>query len=280
MNTLETKIKKWLLDSGYPLELYVHKSLKSRSFGGNGAAFYEDPDTGIQREIDNVSSRSSSNSGRFTAELQTVIECKKSDNPIVLLSTAKESISLAEWWLGKSLIHDIVNGKNEAKADLFVSRMEMVEIQQTFKKFAEPIVEGYALKQAFTKTDTNIYKGLMGVVKAFSYFHSKHENLVTENKNEFIQEPYYKFIVPILVIDSPFVRATLGEDSELEIDSIEWGTISIDNTWSVIGPPVVHVHIVQKNSFNEFIDNLINFHEFISSDEIVYIADSKLMKLL
>ena len=49
---IEKKLKKWLNEQGYPLEMQVAESFRKAGFDVSQSDYYLDPETNILREID------------------------------------------------------------------------------------------------------------------------------------------------------------------------------------------------------------------------------------
>ncbi len=102
---IEEKLRVWLEKTGYPLELFVHKELRSRKFICEKSQMYSDIETGVSREIDLTANKIGA-SGGGCYELQFVIECKKSDKPLVVLCDGNELIERSNLFFGKEVLDD------------------------------------------------------------------------------------------------------------------------------------------------------------------------------
>ncbi|WP_346533751.1 hypothetical protein [Micromonospora sp. DPT] len=77
-------VKKFLSNSGYPLEMQVARTFRRKGFVVEQARSYIDVKTDALREVDVLAYSSSASSlypGTGWAELRLVLECKHSDKP-------------------------------------------------------------------------------------------------------------------------------------------------------------------------------------------------------
>ena len=77
---LKEKVKKALIDSGFPLEMIIAKVLEDDGWNTNLGDRYVDFETRVLREIDIIANKSVNG-----IEVYLVIECKKSDNKQLVL---------------------------------------------------------------------------------------------------------------------------------------------------------------------------------------------------
>src|ERR671928_1315389 len=92
--TLVEGIAEWLNEGGYPLELYVAKTLKELGFFCSKSLFFSDAESQKAREIDVVASKSVHNELKQTLFLKLVTECKKSSNAFVVLCDSSDEGTL------------------------------------------------------------------------------------------------------------------------------------------------------------------------------------------
>ena len=88
---VKRKIMGWLQKSGYPLELFTYQILTKRGFRSVKSPIFEDLDSSQPREID-LHANISSASENYSFSLELIVECKKSDKPLVILCTETESV--------------------------------------------------------------------------------------------------------------------------------------------------------------------------------------------
>ena len=92
-NGLEGKIKAWLDNEGYPLEMRVAKSFARAGFGVIQSEYYADPRTNTQREIDLYASLQKS-VGDAHWRLAIFAECKAgTSKPWVVFVSEEKAIN-------------------------------------------------------------------------------------------------------------------------------------------------------------------------------------------
>ncbi|MFQ5965502.1 MAG: hypothetical protein ACE5KZ_14595, partial [Candidatus Scalinduaceae bacterium] len=86
---LKKKIKKWLLDQGYPLEMRVAASLRKIGFDVIQSRYFFDPEDAKLREIDVIASYPD-----FTGfiDISFIIECKVSKEKPWLLFSSQQTL--------------------------------------------------------------------------------------------------------------------------------------------------------------------------------------------
>lgn len=79
VENLSDYVKKFLNESGYPLEMRVARAFKRAGFHVEQARTYIDLDTGVLREMDVLARKRQATSASASVELRMVIECKHSE---------------------------------------------------------------------------------------------------------------------------------------------------------------------------------------------------------
>jgi hypothetical protein len=265
---MKDKIKVWLEKSGYPLELYVNKIFKSRRYTTDSSCLYEDIDTDITREIDAVATRETKGSVDYSVCMEVIVECKKSTKPFLILINDSIPRERYNHFFSDKFVSDktFQPGFTEGKAFLYLCQYAE-QLKQKIGGFAECSNAGYSIVQAFVESDTNVYKGLIGLMKAKEHFDKKH----IEFNNKYPDESfdYSKFSVPVLVVDGPLLEAQLDDAGELNITEIDWGTVTINKPWVSDSEDSVNIQVVKKECFDGFLNDLEKLHDFISSEEVV-----------
>lgn len=73
---LEEKLRAWLAEQGYPLEMKVAKAFQDAGFIVTQSSYYSDPETATQREIDVVAESGGEWVDYFLLDVQFAISCK------------------------------------------------------------------------------------------------------------------------------------------------------------------------------------------------------------
>jgi hypothetical protein len=261
------KIKDWLEKNGYPLELFVSRIFQIRKYYSNPSCLYVDVDSGIHREIDSVATREV-NGPNYTVAMDVIVECKKSKYPYVILIDNNKPAKRFEHLFGiKPIGDDLSNvGFSEAKAFFYLHQFTG-PLKSKIGAFAECVNSGYSIVQALCNSDTNIYKGIIGLLKAKEYFDKEHTKLNDEYKE--LNRQYYKLSIPVLIVDGSLVETQLDELGELHVKEIDWGTVTIKKPWASGPEDMVNIQVVKKEYFNEFLEALEKLHDLISSEDAV-----------
>lgn len=273
---MKDALKSWLEKTGYPLELYAYQCAVSRNYICEKSQIYKDLDTGTAREIDLVAFLNSDVDKRdYFHEVQLLIECKKSEKPLIVLSSETYPNERFKHLLGYETIGSsryIDNGATYFN----LSDLSSEECVNTLGKFAEKTFAGYSIVQGFTNSDENIYKGIMGLAKATEFYRNEYHELVTklqESKDTNFHQHWFRMQLPILLVDAPLFNARLESDGELEIEDTQWSSVLLRMPW-VVGRKdserLLNVQIVKREFFGEFLDNVNCFHRYVLENDSVY----------
>lgn len=215
---LETKIKNWLNEQGYPLEMVVAQAIRRGGLLPQQSTYYTDIETGVPREID-VSARD--NRG-FTQggdgvyeeiELRVAmsIECKSSGKPWLLFRSGEEQ-ERNRWVSGRLGPTTTTRGKS------FVQSMFAHELIQSCRIFQLHERIGYGLTQAFSSGDDIAYRAVMGSVKA-----AIAEVIRFEDGPDVGGPDLYVLIsvaFPVIVLGGKLFECYLSEDENLIVSEI------------------------------------------------------------
>jgi hypothetical protein len=272
-NTLIEGIDDWLNKGGYPLELYVAKTLKDLGFFCSKSLFFSDAESQNAREIDIVASKSADNELKQTLYIKLVIECKKSSNAFVVLCDSSEEKSILEGVLfGNLYTHN--------RDDMFVAAPFIMAEEKDYSKiFPVPLLNapcrsGYTLLQAYLKSDSHIYSEVYKLAKAY-YFEIQKEvefrdKITKDERNadrDEILNIFYSHL-PVLVIDAPLVEVYLDEAGDTRIEEKEISSIRIRLPWKLSDKDQdpdegLSIAIVTKNAFSDFVRDTIGFAQEI-----------------
>ncbi|MBO9488762.1 hypothetical protein J7384_00115 [Endozoicomonas sp. G2_1] len=268
---LTNKISNWFDKSGYPLEMYAYKALAKEGFICEKSPYYTDEQTKIAREIDIVAIKDlPDTSENYHSALQLLIECKKSEKPIVILSSEAQKVTRYNSIIGGFPI-------NKAKNGLFLASLfacnELSENELAYKigSFVELINEGYSLVQALNNSDHRWYKNLLGLANAYEYYDKQHDLDFKRNNSK----KYYELTIPTLVIDAPLFIATMNNQGELDITEEKWGSVNIKTPWRKSNL-TINIQVIKKTFLKEYLKEVIRFSSFITSYENVKNLDDNL----
>ncbi len=233
--SLIEKILSWLKTQGYATEMRVAKQLNMAGFDTLKSSFYDDPETGISREIDVI--------GRLNDDIgllyvYAVIECKMSSKPWVVFTSNKS---------GFNRIHAFSIMTNNARQHVLENLNEMKE----FEWFMKSGRVGYGITTAFTSNEDETFKAGMAATKAAISIVKKE---APASGNDL-----YHFLFPTVVLDGLLFESYLGEDGNpvvVEIDSVPlFFPVKIADYYGST------VQIVTANSFDRYCTELSTVYE-------------------
>ncbi len=193
---LNEKILAWLNTQGYDLEMRVAMSLSDVGFQIVQSDIYEDPETGISREIDVV--------GRMNdpvgfVYLNPVIECKKSSKPWVVFTTDKASFNR---------VHEFAIMTDAGRKAISNNIDQMLGINW-FRKDGRT---GYGITEAFTSKDKESFKAGMQATKAA---------IALLKESEQWEGNFLSFYFPTVVLDGRLFECYLGADGLPRLDEVD-----------------------------------------------------------
>ncbi len=195
------QIKKWLSEQGFPLEMRTASEFREAGFEITLSGLYTDRDTEKPREIDVLA---------FDPDLMGVtriafiVECKSSKRPWLLLC---DSGVLT----GHNRVHSFA-AANENAVSAIVEGSVFNALLNQCPWFRKDEPTGYSLRSAFSEKDT-AYEATSAVAKASMDF-------INSAKD------YQQCVgFPVIVIDTPLVRCTLGKDGEIHCEEVTQGEV-------------------------------------------------------
>ncbi len=273
--SMEDKIKSWLEKTGYPLELYVQKELIKGGYFCDKSPLYIDLQESTSREIDVVAFKATEHDIPCSFETKLFIECKKSEKPLVVLTADTDKCARFTTLFG----HDVV-GHNQPSfgvtAYSTLLDLELCAQQEFVGEFASETFVGYSLVTSFSKSDENIYKGVMGLSKASEFFRSNYleffDRLKTDRAKKSDTELHYELQIPTLVVDCPLFVAYLDKFGEMQVEPTQWSNIQVKLPW-VIGKydeeRECSIQVVTKEYFSQFLFEVDKISSYASSPEIM-----------
>jgi len=271
---MKEKIKSWLEKTGYPLELHVHHAVLASGYVCEKSQLYSDISTGNAREIDLVAYLNTDHKGKdFFYEVQLVVECKKSEKPLVILSSDGETKERYEHYFGTEVIGDFKLGNGATYFNLH--KLPESVRKEKIGRFSEAVRAGYSIISSFAQSDENIYKGVMGLATASEYYRKQYIELAESEQNE----PWFRMQLPILAVDAPLFVAYLNEVGDLSIEETNWASLLVRMPWTMDRQDqdrLCNVQVVRKEYFNDFLSEIAKFHRYlIDSDSVLFEKKSK-----
>ncbi len=250
---LNKKIKDWLNDQGYPLEMRVASSFQKKGFRVVQSDYFEDHESGKMREVD-VVAHLQHEFDDILVRLQLIIETKQSKHPWVLFCS--ENIKLAD-------PARVAQRSTCFKGKLFLRSIAKKEFVYSLPIFTLPKCPAYAITQAFTqKTDVS-YSALVSVSKACA--------ARTKKLTEYREETDQKIIeinFPLLVLSGGLHSAKLKQNSDIDVETIGSSVLVWRNP--ILSPAHSIVHIAEesnlKNLINDFYDSFVFLFDYIEKE--------------
>lgn len=274
---MKEKLKSWLEKTGYPLELHAYKTVVSHGYICEKSQIYTDIETGFAREIDLVAYLSADHGDKgFFYEIQLLIECKKSEKPLVVLLSENKVKERYEHFLGTEVSSGINRDNGAAYYNLYSLSAE--DRAEKIGRFSEKITPGYSIVQGFSKSDENIYKGVMGLSKASEFYRSQYHELINLEKEENgDEEHWFRMQLPILLVDAPLFEARLDENGDLNIKESQWSSILLCMPWVIDrydAERLLNVQVVQKEFLAEFLKETEKLHRHLIDSNSVYFKEN------
>lgn len=231
---MNNKIIEWLQKTGYPLELFGESILNQLDFMIINSYIYEDFEKQINRELDLFGSFDSKKDD-VNLSLNLLIECKKSEKPIILLksnNSRKNYIKLSEY-----VSIDNPNGR--------------AIIEDCPKIFLPGRCSfGFKVIQAFTDGDEFTNKAANTLIKSLHEFNSKSLEYLESS----IEGNQHSLALPVLLIDAPLFELVIDENKEMKLNEIDSCVLEYRNVIPNLEKEFL-IPIIQKQHFKEFVEN-------------------------
>lgn len=233
--TLEERVRSWLKDHGYPLEMRVAELLRGAGAGWDHGRVYQDPITNKAREIDLI--------GYFdhkdpSLSVHPVFECKHAkDKPWVLFCTNRPALT------PRGFIASVPATKDARDTvSLLLREYSLGPRMERMKIFAPHALTGFNLVRAHTEHQDAAFHAVSGVSAAAT--------TVAEHIGKFGHRVLYP---PVIVVDSPLMRCHLpANDAEVELAQIAHGVL-------LHNPGIANrvlIHVVHVDYVAEFLRNI------------------------
>lgn len=262
---IEQNILNWLEKGGYPLEMFAHRELSLQKFYTEKSPFYTDIESGKRRELDVVGEYStSSEKDTYYFNLMLLVECKKSDKPILVICesgktiTAREALGLGRVYSTKNVNHTMVSQLMSEKNLLDEGPL------------LECIHSGYSILQAHAQSDETYRNKLYGLAKAEYVYEKEAEELFSSCKNNGDTLPI-QLIVPILLVDAPLFSIYLNEANEVQIHEVSRATLSMNVPWfdKTETDRRSDIQIVTKTKFRECVAEFIEYSDWLDEGDVL-----------
>ncbi len=206
MSDFKKRVKKWLEDTGYPLEMQVARTLQNTGFRVSQSQYWEDPDTEKMRETDVIATLEKTEWGEkpnltdvIEASGQLILECKSSKNlPWVVFSrTSREGPLLQGFKLVRAIPRQCVH---------------IPELMRTLAPFVRnESRSAYGVTTSCRQTNKDsAYSAMMSVAKSARYW--------------IRQATSPAFAIPVIVIEAPLLEAYL-DGTEIVVNELDMAAV-------------------------------------------------------
>ena len=240
----EDAVNKWLVETGYPLEMEVANEFRKAGFNVFQADYYVDPVTRDLREIDVVANRIDDlESVIHQLRFNVLIECKNSrDKPWLFFVGNRDKP--ADRMLFSYRATDNFGGK-------LLSRAMGTLAGQGGPLWTFESPPAYGVTQALRKKSSDLdasYAALMQVANACRV----QSDAANERQSSDVDDPFadaFVFIA-VVVVDGDLYDVTLNEHGEVRTKSVDRQIVMWRN--SAGGRPFTLIHVVRRSALRKF----------------------------
>jgi hypothetical protein len=240
---LAKKVLDWLKSQGYPLEMEVALAFQQAGFTVAVSDFYEDFDSGGQREIDVSALRWSGFDNKVALQVCCRIECKLAkDKPWILFVSQAQP----ERFLPFQMI------SSEAYRLFLFDMYRHSEFRNSILSAAllRPRYVGHGLTQAFSSGQDVPYKAAMSSLKASVDRALQIDKFIGESTQR-DKAKMACVVFPVIVIDGKLFECFVHESSQMQLIEASLGTLY----WRGTGPKYTSslVYVVTKPYLKDFV---------------------------
>jgi len=194
---LEQRVRAWLGEQGYPLEMRTAAVLRAEGLTVRQSQYYLDPETQKSREIDALCFV---DDDLGVASLRLVVECKSGDKPWIVFSSAH---TLADYnrLFPLGVLSESMRG---ALAD------DILDLSGRLSWFKKDGRVGYGVAQAFSNGDDRPFAAAMSAVKASLWQHSEDGGY----------QPPLLAAFPVVVVDAPVFECYRDDQGSLQLSEV------------------------------------------------------------
>ncbi|MFL6519929.1 MAG: hypothetical protein ACJ8NS_06890 [Chthoniobacterales bacterium] len=210
MPDLEDKIRSWLDEQGYPLEMRVARAFRQVGFRVFQSDYYRDPQTNNEREID-VVAYADIRIDDLLLRVQFIVECKSARSKPWLVFCSPD-VRLAP--------PARVAQRTASKAgSLALGKLAQRKDIQALNLFHIPDAPAYAATQAFTTGSDVVYTALTGLGAAASAKAKEADEYVRRGNRFCI------ILFPLVVIEGRLFSCVLADDAGITIAEAKQATL-------------------------------------------------------
>lgn len=226
MSELADRVRNWVGEQGYPLEMLVAKGFREGGFLARQSEYFLDHESGDSREIDVVASVQKM-IGNVLARVTVCVECKSAKkHPWVLFSSKDTHIASPA-----SVVQRPANllGHELLKS---ISHNKYAHNTPFFKLSGR---NGYALTEAFTSGKDNAYSSCVSVAKC--------ARSLTVGVREASEEqvPLCEIVFPVILLQGALFECH-QDNVELEVNEVGSATLIWRNQISNMGHSIISIY--------------------------------------
>lgn len=242
-SSVTKKIKSWLDEQGYPLEMQVAAIAQRAGFRVIQSEYFEDPDTREFRELD-VVAHVQKIVGDVVVRLSLLIECKRStDKPWLLFTSDRVTLG--------GVARVAQRAGNDLGRSLLL-RLALKDSVQNLPIFGIPTRSSYGVTQAFTTGKDVCYAAVTSVSKAASAFATAESDTVRRGFLDRGPRFLCSFLFPIVVVDGLLFEVYLDREGAVAVEAADKGTLLWRNR--VVRMPHTIVTIGSISSFEGIVN--------------------------
>jgi hypothetical protein len=245
MSELQTKIKAWLDEQGYPLEMRVARAFRKAGFKVFQSEYYHDPSSQILRETDVVAYMQHEIEGAFV-RVEFIVECKQARSKPWLMFCSPDLRLAAPGRVAQRVHSKLASRVMRCLAD----RREVQDLD-LFSVVQPP---AYGATQAFTTGSDVVYSALTSVSAAAAA--------------EAATDEVYVILFPVVVMEGKLFSCVLQEDASVAVSESSVGTLLWRNPMA--GMPHTIVSILSDAFLDQFVrtaSNSVNQFFALAHDE-------------
>lgn len=225
---------------------------------------YSDIDSGQSREIDLVAFLNVDHGQKpFFYEVQLVIECKKSDAPLVVLASDSSVSERYEYYFG----NETATSKTIDNGAAYFNLHDLTRSDRVRKigRFSEFVRAGYSMVPCFKESDANIYKGVVSLAKANEYYRNEYHRIASLD-----EDAWFRMQLPTLVVDAPLFLAFTDNKGDIEVEESDWCSLLFRLPWNIKRAEqdrLCNIQVVRREYFESFLSEVANLHQYLIDSE-------------
>lgn len=235
------KVKKALIDSGFPLEMRIAKILKEDDWAISMGSKYVDFETNVLREFDLTASKEVNG-----VLVHLFIECKKSDNKQLVLYAPTHNRNMTLLINPLRYFPKLRNTDFDLEKKL-ASLWETLPIYDSTIPISNNII--FTRGEKVEQNNDAFFNSLNGVVK---------KSIIT-GSDGYIETNFRMMFFHILIYDGVIFQVTDSNDSEFEINEVQYGQFKFEYRFKI------------PESTSSMVADLIKTSRFFSFSNIIEI---------